>query len=116
MGKRTAITDARARAFTAPPGREAVLWDGVVTGLGLRARASGRKTWFVHRRIGNEVVKRTLAAADTMPVEDATGDGDGGLGNHDLRRSHVIWRFGAGRPCGRGSRPPWIDVRRSILA
>ena len=24
--------------------------------------------------------------------------GDGGLGNHDLRRSHVIWRFGAGSP------------------
>ena len=71
MGKRTAITDARARAFTARPGREAVLWDGVVSGLGLRARASGRKTWIVHRRIGNAVVKRTLAAADTMPVEDA---------------------------------------------
>ena len=26
------------------------------------------------------------------------GGGDRGLGHHDLRRSHVIWRFGAGSP------------------
>ena len=71
MGTRKAITDARARAFKAPPGREAVLWDGVVSGLGLRALPSGRKTWFVHRRVGNGVVKRTLSAADAMSVEDA---------------------------------------------
>ena len=30
MGKRKAVTDARARVFTAPQGREAVLWDGVM--------------------------------------------------------------------------------------
>ena len=71
MGKRKAITDARARAFRAPPGREAVLWDGVVSGLGLRALPSGRKTWFVHRRVGNGLVKRTLSATDAMAVEDA---------------------------------------------
>ena len=51
MGKRKAITDAQARAFTATAGREAVLWDVDVPGLGLRARPSGRKTWFVHRRV-----------------------------------------------------------------
>ena len=71
MGKRNAITDARARAFKAPPGREAVLWDGVVSGFGVRALPSGRKTWFVQRRVGNGFVKRTLSAADAMPVEDA---------------------------------------------
>ena len=71
MGTRKKITDARARAFTAPPGREAVLWDVDVPGLGLRARPSGRKTWFVHRRVGNEVVKRTLSAADAMSTEEA---------------------------------------------
>ena len=71
MGKRMRITKARARAFTAPPGRDAVLWDGDVPGLGLRARASGRKTWIVHRRIGSTVVKRTLSASDAMSVEDA---------------------------------------------
>ena len=32
------------------------------------------------------------------PCENSGGDGDGGLGHHDLRRSHVIWRFGAGSP------------------
>ena len=36
MRKRKAITDARARAFMAPPGREAVLWDSIVSGLGLQ--------------------------------------------------------------------------------
>ena len=71
MGKRKAITDARARAFKAPPGREAVLWDGVVSGFGVRALPSGRKTWFVHRRVGNGLVKRTLSATDAMSVEDA---------------------------------------------
>ena len=71
MGKRKAITDARARAFTAPPGREAVLWDGVVSGLGVRALPSGRKTWFVHRRVGDGFVKRTLSTTNAMSVEDA---------------------------------------------
>ena len=71
MGKRTAIIDARVRAFTASPRREAVLWDGVVSGLGVRARASGRKTWIVQRRIGDALVKRTLSAAEAMTVEHA---------------------------------------------
>ena len=42
----------------------------VVTGLGLRARPSGRKLWFVHRRVGNAVTKRTLSVVDAMSVED----------------------------------------------
>ena len=41
----------------------------------------------VHRRLHHPDRVKTLG-----------GDGDGGLGNHDLRRSHVIWRFGAGSP------------------
>ena len=57
MGKRTRVTDARARTFKAPPGHEAMLWDGVVPGLGLRALPTGRKTLIVHRRVGNAVVK-----------------------------------------------------------
>ena len=48
-----------------------MLWDGVVSGLRLRALPNGRKTWFVHRRVGNGLVKRTLSAADAMSVEDA---------------------------------------------
>ena len=38
------------------------------------------------------------AATRSRPCENSGGDGDGGLGHHDLRRSHVIWRFGAGSP------------------
>ena len=68
---KTKITNARACAFAPPPGREAVLWDCAVPGLGLRTRPSGHKTWIMHRRLGRGVVKRTLAAADAMTVEDA---------------------------------------------
>ena len=48
-----------------------MLWDGIVSGLGLRVRLNGRKTWIVHRRIGNTVVKRTLSALDAISIEDA---------------------------------------------
>ena len=40
-------------------------------GLGLRARASGRRTWIVRRRVGHAVVKRTRSSADAMSVENA---------------------------------------------
>ena len=71
MGNRTEITEARARSFTPPPGREGVLWDSVVPGLGVRVRASGRRTWMVHRRFGPRVVKRTLGTLDALTVEAA---------------------------------------------
>ena len=71
MGKRTEITEARAREFTPPPGREAVLWDSVVPGLAVRVRASGRRTWIVHRRLGPGVIKRTLGALDALTVAAA---------------------------------------------
>ncbi|MCY4428939.1 MAG: hypothetical protein OXC11_00900 [Rhodospirillales bacterium] len=50
MPNKTNITEARARAFMPVGGREAVLWDRAVPGLGLRVRANGHKTWIVHRR------------------------------------------------------------------
>ncbi len=71
MANRTKITEAGARAFAAADGREAVLWDSAVPGLGLRARANGHKTWIVHRRSGGAVVRRTLGALDALTVEDA---------------------------------------------
>ena len=40
----------------------------------------------------------SAAATRSKPCENSGGGGDGGLGNHDLRRSRVIWRFGAGSP------------------
>ena len=46
-------------------------WDGVVPGLGMRARPRGLKTWIVHQRLGRGVVKRTLAPMDAMLVADA---------------------------------------------
>ena len=71
MTKRTKITMAGARAFASADGREAVLWDSTMPGLGLRARTNGRKTWIVHRRCNGPVVKRTLGALDALTVEDA---------------------------------------------
>ena len=71
MANRTKITMAGARAFAPADGREVVLWDNAAPGLGLRARANGRKTWIVHRRCNGSVVKRTLGALDALTVEDA---------------------------------------------
>ncbi len=71
MPNKSKITMAGAHAFAAADGREAVLWDSIAPGLGLRARANGRKTWIVHRRCNGSVVKRTLGALDALTVEDA---------------------------------------------
>ena len=71
MGKKTEITEAHARRFAPPPGREGVLWDSIVPGLGVRVRASGHRTWIVHRRLGGHVVKRTLGTPDALTVEAA---------------------------------------------
>ena len=71
MANKIKVTEARARAFVSADGREAVLWDSAVPGLGLRARANGRKTWIVHRRCNGSVVRRTFGALGTLTIEDA---------------------------------------------
>lgn len=73
MGTRTRITDARARRFAPPPGREAVLWDNEVTGLGLRVRPNGSKTWIVHRRSSGSVLRRSLGSIKAVTAEEARG-------------------------------------------
>ncbi len=71
MGTRTRITDARARRFAPAPGREAVLWDSVVTGFGLRVRPGGSKTWIVHRRSSGSVLRRSLGSLEAVTADDA---------------------------------------------
>ena len=71
MADRTKITTARARAFMPADGREAVLWDSLAPGFGLRVRPNGRKTWIVHRRRAGAVVRKTLGALDALSVENA---------------------------------------------
>ncbi len=71
MADRTKITVARARAFMPADGREAVLWDSLAPGFGLRVRPNGRKTWIVHRRRTGAVVKKTLGTLGALSVEDA---------------------------------------------
>ena len=51
----------------------------------------------------NEGLARRLPAGTHIVLHDPDRvktlcGGDRGLGHHDLRRSHVIWRFGAGSP------------------
>ena len=48
------LTEARCRAARVPPGKpQIVLWDSLVTGLGLRCLPSGAKTWiFAYRAAG----------------------------------------------------------------
>ena len=71
MANKTKITAARARAFMPADVREAVLWDSIAPGLGLRVRPNGRKTWIVHRRCNGSVIRRTLGALDALTVEEA---------------------------------------------
>ena len=71
MANKIKITEARARAFVSADGREAMLWDSIVAGLGLRVRPNARKTRIVHRRCNGTVVRRTLGALDALTVEDA---------------------------------------------
>ena len=51
---RRKITEGLARSATVPNGKsQTILWDGAVTGLGLRCLAGGTKTWvFVYRAAG----------------------------------------------------------------
>ena len=54
-----------------PDGRDAVLWDSIAPGLGMRVRPNGRKTWIVHRRCNGSVIRRTLGTLDALTVEGA---------------------------------------------
>ena len=71
MTNGTRITIAGAHAFAAAEGRDAVLWDSIAPGVGLRMRANARKTWIVHRRCNGSVVKRTLGTLDALTVAPA---------------------------------------------
>ena len=52
-------------------GREAVLWDSLAPGFGLRVRPNGRKTWIAHRWCAGAVVIKKLGTLDALRVEDA---------------------------------------------
>ena len=90
MANRTKITEARARAFAAADGREAVLWDSSAPGLGLRVRPNGRKTWIVHRRCNGSPVRRTLGALDALTVEDARHAHADGIRRARLPRAREV--------------------------
>ena len=75
--QRVNLTIQRIAAVTCVPGKgEAILWDAMVSGLGVRAYPSGRKTYFVQYRIdggGRRAQQRRLALddVDSISLADA---------------------------------------------
>jgi hypothetical protein len=53
----------------APAIGERVLWDDEVRGLGLRLRPPMFPTWIYRRRVEGRLVKRTLARAEAMSLD-----------------------------------------------
>ena len=70
--QRVNLTIQRIAALTCVPGKgEAILWDAMVSGLGVRAYPSGRKTYFVQYRIdggGRKAQQRRLALVSVRTV------------------------------------------------
>ncbi len=71
------LTDRAARALPAN-GRDAVYWDGELTGFGVRVRASGRKTWVFQTRVRGRLRWFTLGRAGGDAGAGAGGDAAGG--------------------------------------
>lgn len=66
------FTAGRVTAFTCPIGQpEAYLWDSTQPGLGLRARASGSKTYIFQRRLTGNNIKLTIGSPDSWGIDQA---------------------------------------------
>ncbi|MXW92154.1 MAG: site-specific integrase [Rhodospirillaceae bacterium] len=75
------LTDRAVRAIPANS-RDAVYWDGELTGFGVRVRASGRKTWVFQTRVRGRLRWFTLGRCGAP----GTGNkGTGGMGADDAR-------------------------------
>jgi len=51
-----------------PPSGQVELWDDITPGFGLRIAAGGSRTYFVMRRVGGKLVRRTIGKAPTPDV------------------------------------------------
>ena len=54
-----------------PHTTEYAVWDSEVSGLGVRVRPSGHRSFVWHRRVQGEPVRATVGPAALMTVEDA---------------------------------------------
>ena len=72
---------------------------GGISGYDAGKKTKGRKRHIVTDTLGFMVGLVVHSAGIQEPDRVKTlGGGDGGLGHHDLPRSHVVRRFGAGSP------------------
>ena len=69
-GRRVRLTDAGVGRLK-PHTTEYAVWDSEVSGLGVRVRPSGHRSFVWHRRVQGEPVRATVGPAALMTVEDA---------------------------------------------
>ena len=69
-GRRIRLTDAGVGRLK-PDTREYAVWDSEVSGLGVRVRPSGHRSFVWHGRVQGETVRMTIGPAALMNVEDA---------------------------------------------
>ena len=69
-GRRVRLTDAGVGRLK-PDTTEYALWDSEVSGLGVRVRPSGHRSFVWHGRVQGEPVRTTVGPAALMTVEDA---------------------------------------------
>ena len=102
----------------APAIGERVLWDDKVRGLGLRLRSGVSPTWIYRRRVEGRLVKRTLAQADAMSLDQARAAAVA-LGNTETtgRVEVSLSRLAATfmRDCAGRWKPATIDNHRRDL-
>ena len=66
------FTKANVGKLTLPPGKtDFVHFDNALPGFGLRIRASGKRTWFIHKRTQDGVLKRTIGDISLFDLDEA---------------------------------------------
>lgn len=71
------FTAGRVEGFQCEPGKNQVfLWDAIAPGLGLRATASGAKSYIFQAKLNGQAIRITIGDPGTWPIEAPT-DGKG---------------------------------------
>ena len=79
--KRIRLTKRAVEAIEPPPTGERIVWDGSLTGFGLRVSSKGRRTYFIHARTrAGRQVKMKIGVHGTITAEKAREIASGELG------------------------------------
>ena len=71
--RRVGLTDARIGRLR-PAGREYVIWDSRVAGLGVRVRPSGHRSYVWHGRVNGAAMRTTIGTPAFKTIEEARRD------------------------------------------